>query len=150
MTDCIVWHLNLIWIEIILNWNRKWLVSMNGWKAQLFLICHSSNSSAIDVMVDPSVLDEKSSFEMLGLSFFSELDLGSYINFVSKLDALLCSARFLPSGVTLYLSKSTMKFFLSRLHFSLFHLMRATARAHASTRGSSLMHVKNGMPHFCL
>ena len=59
-------------------------------------------------MVDASVIDEKLSFEMLGLSFSSELDFGSYINSVSKLGALLCSTKFVLSGVALYLSKCTI------------------------------------------
>ena len=33
---------------------------------------------------------------------------------------------------------------------SLFYLMRAIVRAHASTRVTSLMRVKSSMPHFCL
>ena len=33
---------------------------------------------------------------------------------------------------------------------SLFHLMCATARAHASTHGTSLMRVKNSMHNLCL
>ena len=33
---------------------------------------------------------------------------------------------------------------------SLFHLMRAIARAHPTTRAANLMRVKNSTPHFCL
>ena len=36
---------------------------------------------------------------MLGLDFSSELDIGSHINSVGKLGALLCSIKFLFSGV---------------------------------------------------
>ena len=38
-----------------------------------------NNTDAIDVKVDGSVLEEKSSFKMLGLTFSSKLDWGSYI-----------------------------------------------------------------------
>ena len=37
-----------------------------------------------------------------------------------------------------------------RAFCSLFHLMCAIARAHASTRATSLMPVKNSTPYFCL
>ena len=73
------------------------LISLVG-KPNLFY-CHSNNSGAIDVMVNPSVLDKKSLFKMLGLDFSSELDIGSHINSVGKLGALLCSIKFLFSGV---------------------------------------------------
>ena len=33
---------------------------------------------------------------------------------------------------------------------SILHLIRAIARAHASTRTTSLMRVKNSLRHFCL
>ena len=39
----------------------------------------SKNTGAIDVKRDGSVLEEKSSFKMLGLPFPSKLDWGSYI-----------------------------------------------------------------------
>ena len=55
----------------------KWLVDFNTGKIQLVSFDRSNNSGAIDVKMDGSLHEEKSSFEMLGLSFSSKLDLGS-------------------------------------------------------------------------
>ena len=46
----------------------------NDGKIQLVLLAWSNNFSAIDVKMNGSVLEEKSSFKMLGLSFFSKLN----------------------------------------------------------------------------
>ena len=59
-----------------------------------------------------SLLEEKSSFKMLGLIFCSTLDCGSYIISIAesaykKIGALTCSMKFLPPEVVLYLGKST-------------------------------------------
>ena len=61
------------------DWGRKWLVDFNAGKTQLVLFDQSNNTGAIDVKMDGSVLEEKSSFKMLGLTFSSKLDWGSYI-----------------------------------------------------------------------
>ena len=45
------------------------------------------------------------------------------------------------------LNEDTVKKFCKR-YKSLLHLMRAIARAHGSTRATSLMHVKNSTRHF--
>ena len=61
--------------------------------------------------MDGYVLEEKSSFKMLGLTFYSKLDWGSYIIFIAKSapkksGALICSVKFLSPEVALYLYKS--------------------------------------------
>ena len=56
------------------DWVRKWLVDFSAGKTQLVLFDQSSNTGAIDVKMDGSVLQEKSCFEMLGLTFSSKLD----------------------------------------------------------------------------
>ena len=56
---------------------RKWLVDFNVEKTQLVFFDWSSNTDTIDVKMNWSVLEEKSSFKMLGLTFFSKLDWGS-------------------------------------------------------------------------
>ena len=61
-----------------MDWGRKWLVDFNAGKTQLVLFDRSKNTGAIDVKMDGSVLEEKTSFKMLGLSFSSKLDWGSY------------------------------------------------------------------------
>ena len=64
--------------------------------------------------MDGSVLEEKSSFKMLGLTFSSKLDWGSYIISIAKtafkeIRALIRSMKFLSPEVALYLYKSTMR-----------------------------------------
>ena len=57
-----------------------------------------------------SVLEKKSSFNMLVLTFSSKLDLGLYIitkTTSKKIGALICSMKFLFPKVTLCLHKST-------------------------------------------
>ena len=61
-----------------------------------------------------SVLEEKSSFKMLGLTFSSKLDWGSYIISIAKtaskkIGALIRSMKFLSPEVALYLYKSTIR-----------------------------------------
>ena len=58
---------------------RKWLVDFNGGKTHLDLFDWSNITGAIDVKRDGSVLEEKSSFTMLGLIFPSKLDWGCYV-----------------------------------------------------------------------
>ena len=59
------------------DWGRKWLVDSNARKTQLVLFDQSNNTGAIDKKIDGSVLEEKSSLKMLGLTFSSKLDWGS-------------------------------------------------------------------------
>ena len=60
-----------------------------------------------------TVLEKKSSFQLLGLSFTSKLDWGSYIVLIakapSKIGALLHSMKFLSPELVLYLYKSTIR-----------------------------------------
>ena len=74
----------------------------------------SNNNGSIDVKMDGSVLEEKSSFKMLGLTFSSKLDWGSYIISIAKtaskkIGALIRSIKFLSPEVALYLYKSTIR-----------------------------------------
>ena len=66
------------------DWGRKRLVDFNAGKTQLVLFDWSNNTGAIDVKMDGSVLEEKSSFKMLGLTFSSKLDWSSYIVVIAK------------------------------------------------------------------
>ena len=56
------------------DWVGKWLVDFNAGKVQLVLFDWSNNNSSIDVKIDGSALEEKSSFKMLALTFSSKLD----------------------------------------------------------------------------
>ena len=53
------------------DWGREWLVDFNAGKTQLVSSDRSKNTGAIDVKMDGSVLEEKTSFKMLGLTFSS-------------------------------------------------------------------------------
>ena len=64
-------------------------------------------------MDDGSVLEEKSSFKMLRLTFSSKLDWGYYIISIvktgsKKIGALIRSMKFLSPEIALYLYKSTI------------------------------------------
>ena len=61
------------------HWSRKWLVDFNAGITELVSFDQSNTTGAIDVKMDRSVLEEKSSVEMLGLTFSSKLDQGSQI-----------------------------------------------------------------------
>ena len=97
-----------------MDWNSKWVVDFNAGKTQLVLFDPSNNTGAIDEKMDGSVLVEKSSFKMLGLTFSSKLDWGSYIISMArtvskKIGVLIRSMKFLSSEVALYLYKSTIR-----------------------------------------
>ena len=53
-------------------WGRRCLVDFNAGKTQLVSFDWSNNTSAIDVRIHGSVLEEKSSFKMLRLTFSSK------------------------------------------------------------------------------
>ena len=50
-----------------MDWGRRWLVDFNAGKIQLVSFDRSKNTGAIDVKMDGSALEEKSSFKVLGL-----------------------------------------------------------------------------------
>ena len=56
------------------DWGRRWLVNFNAGKTQLVSFDRSNNTGAIDVKIDGSVFEGKSSFKTLGLTFSSKLD----------------------------------------------------------------------------
>ena len=85
----------------------------------------SSNTGAIDVKVDGFVLEEKSSFKMLGLTSSSKLDWGSYTISIAKtvskkIGALIRSVKFLSPELALHLYKSTIR---SCMEYSSKHLL---------------------------
>ena len=97
-------------LQDAVDWDKKWLVHFNAGKTQLVSFDQSNNNGSIDVKIDGSVLEEKSSFKMLGLTF-SKLDWGSYIISIAKtaskkIGALIRSMKFLSPEVALYLCKS--------------------------------------------
>ena len=86
------------------DWGRKWLVDFNAGKTQLVSFDRSKNTGAIDVKMDGPVLEKKTSFKMLGLTFSSKLDWGSYIVSIAKTASKKIGALI-----------RSMKFFLLRL-----------------------------------
>ena len=67
------------------NWGKKWLVDFNSGKTQLVSFDGSNNNGSIDMKMGGSILEEKSSFKMLGLTFSSKLDWGSCIISIAKI-----------------------------------------------------------------
>ena len=67
------------------DWGKKWLVDFNAGKTLLVSFVRSNNTGCIDVKMVGSVLEEKSFFKMLGLTFSSKLDWGSFIISIAKL-----------------------------------------------------------------
>ena len=107
------WLLNLNLIYETLNWGKKRLVDFNAEKTQLVSFGWSNNTVSIDVKMGGSVLEEKSSFKMLGLTFFSKFDWRSYIvskteTAVKKIGSFIRSMKFLSPEAALFLSKFTM------------------------------------------
>ena len=96
-----------------MDWGKKWLFDFNAGETQLVSFDQSNNNGSIDVKMGGSILEEKSSFKMLELTFSSKLDWGSYIISIAKsaskkIGALICSMKFLSLEVALYLYKSTI------------------------------------------
>ena len=95
------------------HWGEKWLFDFNTGKTQLVSFDRSNNNGSIDVKMDGSALEEKSSFEMLGLTFSSKLDWSSYIFCIAKIafnkigGSIRCM-KFLSPEVAFYLYKYTI------------------------------------------
>ena len=103
-------------LQDTVHWGKKLLVDFSAGKIRLVSFDRSNNNGSIDVKMDGSVLEEKS-FEMLGLTFSSKSDLGSYVIAVAKTaskktGALIRSMKFLSPEVALYICKSTMHPFM--------------------------------------
>ena len=106
--------LNLNLICETLYWGKKWLVDFNAGNTQLVLFDRSNNTGSTDMKIDRSVLEEKSSFRMMGLTFSSKLDWGSCIISIAKtaskkIGVLIRSMKFLSPEVALHLYKSTIR-----------------------------------------
>ena len=96
------------------DWARKWLVDFNAGKTQLVSFDQSKNTGGVDMKMNGSVLKEKTSFKMMGLTFSSKLAWGSYIVSIpktasKKIGALIRSMKFLSPEVALFPNKSTIR-----------------------------------------
>ena len=63
---------------------NKSLVDFNAGKTELSSFHWSFNSGAIDVKMNGSILEERLCFKILGLSFYSKLNWGLYIDCIAK------------------------------------------------------------------
>ena len=79
----LIWLLNFNLIYETL-WNGLRSVDFNAGKTQLVSFDWSNNNGSIDVKTDGFILEEKSSFKMLELTFFCKLDWSSYIISIAK------------------------------------------------------------------
>ena len=91
-----------------MEWGKKRLVDFKAGKTQLASFDQSNYNGSIDLKMDGSVVEEKSSFRILGLTFSSKLDWGSYIISIAKtaskkIGVLIHSMKFLSLMVALYL-----------------------------------------------
>ena len=91
-----------------MDWGKKWFVDFSAGKTQLVSFDWSNNNGSIDVKMGGSILEEKSLFKMLGLTFSSKLDWVSYIVSIAKtaskkIGALIHYMKFLSPEVGLYL-----------------------------------------------
>ena len=100
-------NLNLIYATLWTGTGSGLLISIMI-KTQLVLFDQSNNGW---IKMDGSVLEGKSSFKMLGLTFSSKLDRGSYILSITKsaskkIEASICTVKFFSLEIALYLYKS--------------------------------------------
>ena len=99
---CVIRHLicgrNLNWLmNLYLIYETLW----TGIGSSLLIF-------SIDVKMDGSVIEEKSSFKILGVNFSSKIDWGTYIISIAKtaskkIGALIHSMKFISPEVALYL-----------------------------------------------
>ena len=104
-------NLNLVYKTLWTGVRSGLLISMLG-KLSWFRLIWSNNNGSIDVKLDGSVLEEKSSFKVFGLTSY-KLDWSSYIISIvktasKKIGALIRYMKFLSPEVALNLYKSTI------------------------------------------
>ena len=91
-------NLNLIY-EILWSGGKKWFVDFNAGKIQLVLFVRFGSNAAIDVKMSESVLEEKSSLKMLGLTYLISIPKTVF----KKIGTLICSLKFLSPQAALHL-----------------------------------------------
>ena len=72
-------------LQDTVGWGRKWLVDFNAGKTQLVSFDRSKNTGAIDVKMDGFLFEEKTSLNMLWLTFSSKLDWALTLSLLLKL-----------------------------------------------------------------
>ena len=96
---------NLIYETLWTGTENDVFISVLG---NLGLFDWSNNTGPIGVKIAGSIVEEKSSFKMLGLPFSSKLDWGSYILSIiktasKKIGALIRCMKFVSPEVAVYL-----------------------------------------------
>ena len=104
-------NLNLIYETLWTGIESGLLISMEKLEKLNWFHLTRLITGAIDMKMDGSFLEKKSSFKMLGLTFSSKLEWDSYIISIAKtaskkIGALICSVKFYSHEVALYLYKS--------------------------------------------
>ena len=61
-------------LQDTVDWGKKWLADFNAGKTKLVSLDRFNNIGSIGVKMDGSVLEEKTLFRILGLTFSSKLD----------------------------------------------------------------------------
>ena len=94
-------------LQDTVEFGSKWLVDFSAGKTELVPFDQSNNTGAIDGKMHGSVLEEKSSFKMIWLSFSSKLDWGYCIISIGKtvykkIGVLTHSMKFLSCEVAFY------------------------------------------------
>ena len=97
-----------------MDWGGKWLVDFNAGKTLRVSFDWSNKTVAIDMKMDRSFLEVKSSFKMLEFTFSSKLNWGYCIISIAKtvskkIAAIIHSVKSLSPEVTLYLYKATIQ-----------------------------------------
>ena len=94
-----------------MDWGRKQFADSNVGKIQLVSFDQCNNTGTIDMKMGTSAFQEKSSFKVLGLTFSSELDWGSYNIFINKTASKKLKPFYevISLKVTLYLYISTIQ-----------------------------------------
>ena len=71
-------------------------MDFNAGKTQLVSFDWFNNTGSIDVKMDGSLLEKKSFLKMLGSTFSSKLDWGSYCTFIAKKASKKIGVLFVP------------------------------------------------------
>ena len=106
---------------------KNWIVDFNTGKTLLVSFHRSNNNGTIDMKMDGSIIEEKSSFKMLILTFSSKLDWVFYILSVAKtaskkIGALIHFMKFFFPEVALTTRKLSKYGVTSGLYFPVFGL----------------------------
>ena len=101
-------------LNTIVEWGKSWLVTFNAGKTQLISLDRSRDPLNPPISMAGHALEERPSMKLLGISFTSKLDWGSYLiglakSVSKKVGAILRCRSFLSAEVILYIYKSMIR-----------------------------------------